>query len=661
EKYFSGEDPLGKVLNISRGRNEEEYIVSAVVDNKKEQSSIQFDFLGNAQKWISTMNQRMLQAYLGLNPMTFIRLNPDTDVDNFRQKLLKIDEHIDQGIMPGMTVEYRPENIKKIHLDTEVNSRQTVSSDPFYSYILSGLGGVVLLIACINYMTLSIGLSVRRNKEVGVRKVIGAVKQQLVRQYLGETVISSIFALAAGIVLAVLLLPLFNEIAGKNLAFTPDLKLTLMMLGLVVFIGIIAGSYPALVQSGFDPVRVFRGNAKTGRKNILSKGLVIIQFSISIFLIVLTTVFQKQLNYISEKDLGYDQERLVEINLNASPDNAVQIFERFKNEIKNNDRIVNVAATSQNYGNFSESVFWTRYQYFDAAGEERFVHFNQISYDFLETNGIELVKGRNFSKDFGSDPDNAILVNEAAVKYYGFDDPLNKRINKLGNDTQTIIGVVKDFHFASLHGEIKPLILGLTTNSFNLDRSNGVGVWGQMFHNYNYAIVKISEGNILPVLDYLKDSWKKVSPESPYSLQFVDETIQAYYESEQKWGRIINYASIFAVVIACLGLFGLTLIAVQERIKEIGIRKVMGATQSSIVTIISKDLLLLVAFANIIAWPSAYFVMSKWLESFAYRIGLDISIFLISGLIVLAIALITVCFQALKAANTNPVNSLRYE
>ncbi|MCP4726120.1 MAG: FtsX-like permease family protein, partial [bacterium] len=612
QKYFGEEDPIGKTLIIRRGgmfqpATEEEYEVSAVIDNLKNSSSISLNIIVTYKKFMDNTSENMLTNYYVKNPVTFLKIKPNTDIDVFRQKLLDFDKNIDQKLDEGIEVEYRLEELKDVHLNTEFSSdSQIKTSDSFYSYILAGLGGVILLIACINYMTLSIGLSTKKYKEVGIRKVMGAFRPELIKQFIGETLLSGMIAFFTGFTIAVFLLPLFNEMSGKIMIMSLNPDFAVFIFVLLFLIGIIAGSYPAFIQSGFDPIRIFRGTAKSGRKNYLSKSLVVIQFSLSIFLIVLTIVFQRQLNFISEKDLGFDQERLIELELNSTWSNDVQLVERLRNEIINNDRILNVAAAEISYGLLKGRYPWLRLGFKDNTGVQKTFRFNQVGYDYLETMGIELVMGRNFSREFGSDPADAVIINEAAVKYFNLRDPLNKRINRMGTDNMTIIGVVKDFHFDSIHGEIDPLTLSMTGDFINWDNINQFR--GARAEKFNFAVIRISEGDIQPVLGLIEESWKKVSPNSPFEITFVDDTIQAFYESEQKWGKIINYASVFAIGIACLGLFGLSLITVQERIKEIGIRKVLGSSESRLISLLSKDLLILVFIANIISWPLAWYV-----------------------------------------------------
>ncbi|MFC1564866.1 ABC transporter permease [candidate division KSB1 bacterium] len=660
EKYFLNEDPVGKTIDVVVSGRKMSFIIASVVDNCSDKSSIPFDFLAPYDLFKARMSGFMLTSYRANNPAMFIKLRENADIANFQGNFLRVTDTIDHGLAQGETLEYHIENINKIHLNTEVSSSLIRMSDPIYSQIFAGLGGIVLFIACINFMTLSIGLSKRRFREVGMRKVMGAFRSMLMKQFLGETIISSFFALFLGIVLAVAFLPLFNELSNKNIVFQLSPLFVFFMVSLAAVIGIISGMYPSFIQSRCDAVNVLKGTHRTGGRNYFSKGLIIVQFSLSIILIVITVVFQMQLDFITERDLGFDNERLLELKLYTDGENAVQKFERFSNAVTGDNRILDISAASSNYGlTWGKTVFWTRLGFDDNQGNRRTAHFNQVGYNYLNTMEIDLVEGRNFSREFGSDYSNAIIVNEKAVKELGIENPIGKKIDGISKETQQIIGVVKDFHYGSMHGEIRPLILALSCESIDMDKHKGIyGFWP---HVYEYAQIKLAPGDPMPVVDFIRSSWKEISPDSPFDLRFVDEVIQMKYESERKWGKIVRSSSVFAILIACLGLFGLSLISVQERIREVGIRKVLGASAGSIVNLVSREMVLLVIISSVVAWPAAYVITSKWLLNFAYKIDLSVMIFFESGLIALIIASVTISFQTFRAAYTNPVDTLRYE
>ncbi len=661
-KFFGDENPIGKTLEIELMDVRENFLVSAVLDNMKNESSITFDVLFSVEKYIDAVREypMFLDNYHSHNPVTFLLLKSNTDVDLLREKLLNIDDHIDQKLEKGEK-NYRLQNIRDIHLNNEMMCNFISRSEPLYSYILSGLSAIVLIIACINFVTLSVGLSSKRFKEVGIRKVVGAKKKQLIVQYIGESMIYVLMAVFAGFVIADLSLPVFNNIAGKALVMELNFGIFILILSLVIFLGLFSGGYPAIIQSRYDPVRVFKGSTSKGGKNSFTKALIVIQFTLSIALIISTFVFQKQLDFVSKKKLGFNQERILELAFNVPDEQSALIYDRLKNEIDNMPGIENVAATSTNFGwkTGSRGDFWTRMYLTSRQGAEKYIHFNQISYDYLETLGIPLVEGRNFSKDFGSDVRDAVIINEAAVRELDLNDPIGKSIYGFGTESQKIIGVVRDFHFGSMHSKIKPLALAISCSPVDTKKMNRwSGRWPQ---DYRYAVIRISEGDPRPILDDLRERWSSISPNSPFEIKFIDDTIQSYYESERKWGSIVNYSSIFAVIIASMGLFGLSLVTAQQRIREIGIRKVMGASANRIVGLVSKDMLILVLVSSIFAWPAAYYVMNKWLQNFSYRIDLSILYFISSAFLALLIAAVTISFQTVKSALKNPADSLRYE
>ncbi|MCP4725840.1 MAG: FtsX-like permease family protein [bacterium] len=660
DKYFPGEDPVGKTMELNIRNNDFIFTVAAVLDNCSDRSTIMFDFLASYDKFMSSMSGFMTTSYRANNPSLFLKLLDNTDVENLKKNMLTIGDHIDQKLGEGQINDYHLENIKTIHLNTQIGSDHLRTSDPIYSQILAGLGGIVLFIACVNFMTLSIGLSKRRFREVGMRKVMGAFRSMLMKQFLSETIVSSLFALILGIGLTILFIPLFNLLSNKSLVFHLDLLFIAFMFILTFLIGLVSGFYPSFLQSRYNPVNVLKGTHRKGGKNYFSRGLIVVQFSLMIVLIIITVVFQMQLNFMTEKDLGFEYERLLELNLYTTEDDAVQKFERFSSTVNNDNRIISISAASSNYGlTWGKTIFWTRLAFKDEQGNRNFIHFNQVGYDYLRTMGIELVEGRDFSREFGSDWSDAVIINESAVREFNLEEPIGKNIPWMGKANQTVIGVMKDFHYGSLHGEIKPLLFALSCDPIDTEKFDGLyGFWP---HVYGYAQIKIASGDPRPVIDMINSIWKEVSPNSPFDLVFVDDTIQTKYESEKKWGEIVRNSSFFAVLIASLGLFGLSLITVQERIKEVGIRKVLGASAGRIVNLVSRDMIYLVIISSIIAWPAAYVITSRWLQNFAYKIDLNAMIFIVSGLIALIIASVTISFQTIRAAYTNPVDTLRYE
>jgi len=655
QKYFGDSDPVGDVLTVQMQDTRIDFTVTAVVENLPKNSSLQFGFIIHID-WIKEIVDSPWLTSWGLNiPQTYIQLPTNVKSTDFEKKLAVIAERYKESYPEaGTRIEVMLQPLTDIHLSTEVPPGNLPVSNPAYSYILSGLGLLVLFIACINFTTLTLGRSTNRAKEVGIRKVVGAFKSQLTKQYIGEAILLGFLSLLMGIIITIFVLPLFNELSGKELSFSLDLSLILMFIMLVLVVGITAGSYPAVVLSRFQPALVLKGFQKVKGKNWLSKGLVILQFSLSIFLIVATLLMREQMQFLKEKDLGFDRERIVALNMNAAPETVEQTFQNFKNELKGNSEIISVSAACHPFG-----INWTRIGYEQPGGTYLELYYNRVDYDYLETMGIELVEGRNFSEEFSTDYEEAIIVNESLVKHFGWDDPVSRKLPGTFRSNHKIIGVVKDFHYSSLHEEIQPLVISLSFRPvIEETMSVSTSTWPPILY---YALIRLNKGETAPLIKLIENKWKKIAPHTPFDITFVDDTINAQYIEDQRWSKIINSASVMAIVIACLGLLGLTTIAVEKRVKEIGIRKVLGASLVNITGLISKELLVPVALANIIAWPAAYFVLNRWLQGFAYRVNPGILSFLISLLVVVAIALITMSFQSVKAALANPVEVLKNE
>ena len=654
-KFFGSIDPIGKIMSVQIADTLYDFKVSAVFNPMSNESSLELNIL-ISYMWIKKELPYDWAWNFNANiPETFVKLNKDTNLEQFEKNLQGVSRHFTESLGDSANVVMFLNPLSEIHHIVEYDSMADVT-DVKYIYILIGLGILVLTIACINFMTLSIGRSVKRAKEVGVRKVIGAHKKQLVNQYLSESILISAISLIAGVILSVTALPVFNNLAGKHLVLTPDPVFISGLVLLTIIIGIAAGAYPAFVMSGFLPTKVLKGSTKLGGRNIFGKLLVVIQFSFSIFLIAATLIIREQLDYMQEKDLGFDQGSVIELQLNSplSADAALQKYEKYNNELVKNSSIMSVSAAFNQFG-----IDWTKISSKDDAGNMHSFYFNIVDYSYLQTLEIELLEGRDFSNDYGTDRSEALIVNESLVNYFGWENPLGKKIPGTFGNNHQIIGVVKDFNYKSLHTKIEPLVLAMSwtpmgNSSIGLRSENWPPLLG-------VAFAKLRAGSVKSVLESMEASWKEMTDGEPFTFKFIDENIQAQYEDELRIGQIIDYSSIFALLIAVLGLFGLSTITAENRIKEVGIRKVLGANSAGIVTLISKDLIILVSIANLIAWPTAFILMTNWLDNFAFRINIGIDVFIISGLFAVLTAFLTVSYNALKAANSNPVESLRCE
>lgn len=660
KKYFGEVDPIGKRLQIKVADEFRDYYVKAVLEDVPSNSSIQFDLL------ISDLNNKLLygerqrNSWTNVNVETYFLLEPGKskeDVEaNFPKMLQK--EFGEEYVEGVYNIGLQP--LTDIHLNTEIPAGMAPVSDPKYSWILSALAILILIVASINFMMLSVGKSINRAKEVGVRKVSGAKRTQLIYQFLGEAILVTLFALLVGILLSILNLPLFNELSGKELSLEPGLINVSAILGLTLLIGLISGSYPALVLSGFKPVSIFKGNVKVGKgKQRLRKSMVSFQFILSIFLIASTLVMKRQLDFMQEKNLGYNKEHVMVVQLNVPGgrlseviDNGFDLSQQFKNSLSSVPSIQQVGVASHTMGTGG----WTNVGFTDLQDNYKTFNVNFVDEDYIPSLNIQIIKGRNFS-EATSDKRRALIVNEAFVEFFGWDNPLGKKIPGKNFMDHEIIGVVKDFNYASLHNKVEPL--ALTMNPMVI--LSGIENIGIGTSPVPKLMVRINSGMIRKAIDQTKSVWEKIIPDEEFDFTFIDQTLAAQYRQEENLGKIVTIASILAVIIGSLGLLGLASLTIAGRLKEIGLRKVLGASEKNILMLLSKDYVYLVFISLLIASPFTYYFMNKWLQNFEYKIEIGPGIFLIAGGIALLIAIFTISFQSVKAAFTKPVETLKYE
>ena len=638
EKYFGNADPMGRTISFRLGDSYRDLLVTGIAEQPPENSSIKFDFVLSFERLKDTRGEGFLTDWGNEAINTFVLLKEGVSGASI---IPKLEQAVQKYIPPEITKKLHGlQPLTDLHLNTAIRGRNglTPSSNPSNSYILSAIALFILAIACFNFMNLSIGQSTSRGKEVGMRKVLGAFRAQLARQFLGEALLYSALGLALGLVLAELFLPTFNALAGKQLSLNYRTGWTTFagLLGLMLVVGVAAGSYPALFLSRFQSVQVLRKSLRFGSPSLLSRTLIVLQFVLSIILIIGTVLVRAQVEYLQMKDLGFQKEQMVIIPTKSSEGTA--LYERFRNEVESHAGILGVTGSEYSLGGSGGTGISL------AVIEEREIKTSRfgIDYNYLEVLGVQLVEGRNFSKRYTTDLEGGALVNETFVRQFGLKEPIGKRFQY--NTPHTIIGVVKDFHFYSLRGQIQPLVLYLNGN-------NPVEI----------ISVRIKPAEIPTTLEFLRNTWTKIAPHLPFEYSFLDEELDSRYRNEQRWASIVGYSSIFAIAIACFGLYGLTMLAAARRTKEIGIRKVLGASVSNLVHLLSQDFVKLVLLANVIAWPMAYFAMNRWLQNFAYRIDISWWGFTLAGGLALIIALLTVSSQAIKAALANPVEALRYE
>ena len=664
KRFFGQEDPLGQTLSMRIGAAFQDFVVTGLAEASPPNSSIQFTMLIPFAKGNDLYSENARRSWFNVFVETYVLLREDVDAEAFNAKLPTMVEQMlgDRAPEDGTsTIGLQP--MTAIHLDTSFPPGIAPITDPAYSYIMAGIALLVLLIACINFMTLSIGRSASRALEVGVRKAIGASRQHLMRQFWGEALMTTLLALALGVALAEALRPFFNTLAGTELTLAADGGTVLFLAALTVLIGLVAGSYPAAVLSGFRPVEVLSGKLRLGGDtSLLRRGLVVVQFALSIFLMAGTLLMAQQLDYMRTRSLGFDKEQVVMLRTSGTPapgrgllsvlEEGRRTADLLRNELATDPAIAGMATAS-----FAFGEGWMGVGYDADDGSYRTFALNIIDEDYLPVLGMELAAGRNFSRDNPSDAVRGIIVNEAFAAEYGWENAVGQRLPSQHFEDHEIIGVVKDFNFESLHGQVRPLALVVNPRVV----LRGVSDVSMAVPPTPKIAVRIKPENIPGTLAMLERTWKHVAPDQPYNYSFVDEAVDSQYRQEERLGKIVGIASLLAIVIACLGLFGLAALAVARRTKEIGVRKVLGASTPGLALLLSKDFALLVGVAFVLATPAAYLVMDHWLQDFAYRIEISWGIFLMAGLAALGVALLTVSYQAVRAALSDPVKSLRYE
>ncbi len=644
-KYFGSTNVLGKTVQLKVNEEFENFSVTAVIENSPENSTLKAGMLLPFKYWEKYNSNK---GWFGGSLNTFLMLTPQANIravekkmqamfdTNAKEKLAKAKEQ--EGIAVNIKLSLQP--LTDIHLSTKAGPDNGMSdgSSPAYSYILSCISIFILVIACINFINLAIGQSLKRSKEIGIRKVMGSSRKQLIKQFLAESFLVSLIAFIIAIILANISLPFFNQLANRKLSFSylSDGSLIAGFILLLLATSFIAGFYPSLILSAFQPVKVLYSKQKLMGRSYLTKGLIVLQFTLAIFLIIGTAAIYSQLNFLLKADLGYDTQNLVRIDIpvRKSSDKLPALF---KNELASHNNILSVAA--RNGGRNISGV--------KANGKTVTIENNKIDDKFLPTFKIPIIAGRNFSADYPSDTLNSIIVNESFVKETGWkvEEAVGKTIRSMDDKKLlSIIGVIRDYHFTTLKEKI-------TAEMFSMDPE----------FNYGQIWVKIKPVDIPQTLALLQTTYKKIVPYFPYTYQFMDEINAKQYEGEAKWKLVIGISSLLFIFISCIGLFGLVILSIEQRTKEIGIRKVLGAAVSRIVMLISKEFAVLVAIAFLITIPFAYYAISKWLEEFAYRIDPRWWLFAIPGAIVILTASLTLSSQAIRAAMANPVKSLRTE
>ncbi len=653
QKYFPDENPVGKSIQIQVDSIAEAFTVTGVARNIPLNSSIRFDFIIPFEHIKRIRSEKNLNHWHQVEAETYVLLRPNTQATALQAKFPDmVKTAFGDDYKPGAyTVSLQP--LLDIHLNNDLPEGIESISNPAYSYILVTIAGFILIIACINFMTLSIGRSTGRAREVGVRKVLGAGRRQLVQQFWGEALLMTLLAVVVGLIFALLLLPAFNLIANIPLTLKLDAGTVMLLLILIMVVGIAAGSYPALVLSNYRPLEVLKGKLTVkGDQSLFRRSLVVVQFSLSVFLIVGTLVMNRQMHYLQSKPLGYQSNRVIVIPVTQADEAGRAQAIRFREAIYKRPEVAGLTISSFAMG----SGPWASAGYIDNNKIYREFEQNSIDARFIPAYHLKLVAGRNFEESNTADQYQSIIVNEALVKQYGWQDPLNARLpGKF--PAHRIIGVVRDFNFESLHTPVKPLVLTMRPDSLY----KGI-------ENLSYSSsprpdisVRLQRGNLAEQVAMLEQTWKSVAPNEPFSYTFLDQSLESQYQQEQRLSKLINIASGLSIFISCLGLFGLATLAVARRTKEIGVRKVMGASVTDIVSLLSKDFVMLVLVANFLAWPLAWYSLHRWLQDFAYQVNISWWIFVLAGVATLFISILTISFHAVQAALANPVQALRSE
>ncbi len=631
EMIFGDEDPIGKVMTSA---GSDSWTVTGIIDDIPSNSHIQFDCLVSMKFW----EDFGVQMESWANPIfhAYVLLHDESNNGAVSEKISNV--IIEKA--PELKTEIYLQPLSDVHLYSDFSFDVEGHGNIMYVYVFSALAGLILFIACMNFINLSTARSAGRAKEVGIRKAVGAFRKDVIRQFFFESILLSILSLVIAAIGVALFLPQFSIIAEKqfSIGMLLNYKVIIGVIAGSVITGVLSGIYPALYLSSFNPMNILKGKIKAGSKGAaFRKILVVVQYTITVFLIVGSLTVYDQLKFIREKDLGFDQEYI--INFSSGISNFLSKWEPLKYELLQNPEITNatlVANLPTLMFNGVRNVDWEG----KTADQEVLLHPKDVGYDFVKTFGMEIVEGRDFSKEFATDSGSAFIVNEAAVKAMGLTEPIGKSLS-YRNRTGRIIGVVKDFHHSSLHSQIEPVALHIG-------------------HRYRVCL-KISGNDVSQTIDFLQNKWKTINPDYPLKYSFFDETIDRFYKADRKIGAVFTYFTLLAIIIASLGLFGLTSYVTEQRTREIGVRKVLGASVPKIINLISKEFLVLILISILISSPAAWYFTSKWLDNFVYRTDMGVKIFLLAGSMILLITIITTGYRAVKSALANPVDSLRYE
>lgn len=642
KKYFGNINPIGELLMLDTTA----YEVDGVIKDFPANTHLKKDFLICFQTALDRMHEfGMTNHWRGMNCMNYIKLKEGTDPIKFEVKIKFLPEKYsgDDLRKNGVTSTLFLQPITDIHLYSDMNWEVEPGGNATYIFVFAAIGILILLLAGMNYMNLMTARSSNRSNEVGIRKVVGANKSQLISQFIGESVVTTFISVAFSILIVIIFLPLFNNLTALEFNFTSLLKPEIVtgLIFISFFISIAAGGYPAFLLSGFKPISILKDTAGVGGRGlIIRKLLVVSQFAISIILIIGLLLFLQQVNFMKNQYLGFDKEQKLVIEFDRSIITPAT-YETIKREFADNPAINRSAFSSSVPGRWM--YFWHLHPFGDDKNDQMINCF-QIDYDFINEYNLEIIAGRQFMRERGTDNyDRGWILNESTVKAFGWKTNEEALQHSIDRATNPIIGVVKDFHLKGLQSKIEPLALFL------------------MQEDFRYLTLKVNTENAGKVVSFIKEKHAKLFPGYLFDYFFLDDDFNKQYKSEENTASLLTIFTTLGIIIAVLGLFGLAAFLTEKRTKEIGIRKVLGSSVSKIVFLLIKEFISWVILANIIAWPIAYYLMNKWLQDFAYKTDISWWIFILSGIIALLIAIITVSYQAIRAATANPVESLKYE
>ncbi|MCB2211127.1 ABC transporter permease [bacterium] len=645
---------VGDTVLLELDGEEAEFTVTGVTVDPPATSSIDYQILVPFDVIHRIAQADWMTMWMIVWPKTYVLLQEGASTAQLDQALQAMYEANDFAGMfgeGGLWYEYLP--ITDIHLHSQFASPELGTSSPVYSRILLGIALLILIVASVNYTSLALGRSVTRSKEVGLRKVMGAAGSQLRRQFLSESLLLAALAVPVAWVLAELALPWFNNVAGRELMLSLDPLIGGILLALVLLIGISSGLYPAVVLARYNPHRVLKGQASVGGGSRFIRGLVVLQYSLAALLLIGTILMGQQLQFLLNRDLGYQGEQVVNLSSSTrSRDVAADLLERFRARALQEPGVLQVSAVSNTFGGV-----WGQVGFDTDDGQFMQVYANSIDPDLFETMDLQLVAGREYSQDRPGDFVSGIIVNEAMVRFMGWDDPLGQRLPCSEMDAHEVIGVVQDFNFQSLHNEVEPLVLFVEHTALAPGINDVVNYSGVR----NELLVRLDGSDIAGTMRTLEGIWHQVAPEMPFAPEFLESRLNAYYQNERTLSGVVRVASGLTVLIAAMGLFGLVSLAVARRTKEIGVRKVLGATVPQILTLMAREFSILILVATLLAWPLGWFAAQRWLEGFAYRIDLNPLVFVVVTLSLLVMSWLTIVLLSLRTATRNPAHALRYE